>query len=176
MILMLEGRNITLRPLKMSDWEKTIQWRNDIGIKEMAMMHPFPITEMIEKEWYENILKSINDKTIYFAVAKKDDTPIGFIMLNKISYMHRNCALGIVIGEKEEQGKGFGKEAIELIRDYAFNTLNINKITVEVIGTNRNAISFYEKLGFIEEGRLRQHFFVEGKYHDVIILAKFREE
>ena len=68
---MLEGKKITLRPLKMADWEKTIQWRNNIKIKNMAMMHPFPITEIVEKDWYENILKSTSDKTVYFTITKK---------------------------------------------------------------------------------------------------------
>jgi UDP-4-amino-4,6-dideoxy-N-acetyl-beta-L-altrosamine N-acetyltransferase len=172
---MLKGRNITLRPLKMSDWEKTIQWRNDIEIKKMAMMHPFPITEMVEKEWYENILKSTSNRTVYFTIVKKNDIPIGFVTLNKISYTHKNCALGIVIGEKDDQGKGYGKEAMALIISYAFNTLNLNKITVEVVENNKTAIALYKKLGFTEEGRLKQQFYAEGKYLDVIILAKFRQ-
>lgn len=172
---MIEGKRITLRPLKMSDWEKTIQWRNDSVIKRMAMMHPFPITEMVEKQWYEGILKSTSDKMVYFAITKKDDTPVGFIMLNKISHTHRNCTLGIVIGEKEVQGKGFGKEAMELILNYAFNTLNINKVTVEVVEINKNALALYKKLGFIKEGRLRQQFYAEGKYLDVVIMTKFRD-
>lgn len=170
---MLEGKIIILRPLKMSDWEKTIQWRNNIEIKKKAMMHPFPITEMVEKAWYENILKSTTDKTIYFTITKKDDTPIGFIALNKINYTHKNCGLGIVIGETDEQGKGYGKDAMELIIDYAFNTLNMNKITIEVIEINTLAIDFYIKLGFFEEGRLKQHYFVDGRYCDVLLLSKF---
>jgi len=171
---MLEGKNIILRPLKMTDWEKTLKWRNDFVIKQQAMMHPFPITEMVEKAWYEDILKSTSDKTIYFTITKNDDTPIGFITLNKINYTHKNCRLGILIGEAGEQGKGYGKEAMELIINYAFKTLNLNKITLEVTEINKQAIKLYLNLGFVEEGRLKQHFFANGEYFDIIIMSNFR--
>jgi UDP-4-amino-4,6-dideoxy-N-acetyl-beta-L-altrosamine N-acetyltransferase len=170
---MLKGKNIILRPLKMSDWEKTIHWRNNITIKKMAMMHPFPITEMVEKEWYENIMKSKDDGTVYFTITKGNDEPIGFLTLNKINQIHRNCYLGIVIGEPEAQGKGFGSEATKIAMEYAFNTLNLNKITLEVVEHNESALKLYRKLGFVEEGRLKQHYYSDGKYFDVLILSVF---
>ena len=171
---MLEGKNITLRPLRMTDWKKTIQWRNNVTIKKMAMMHPFPITEMVEKKWYEDILKSTSDKTVYFTIIQKDDTPIGFVKLYNINYTHKNCALGIVIGESEEQSKGYGKEAMELIIEYAFNTLNLNKITVEVVENNYKALSLYERLGFIEEGRMKQQYYMGAEYLDILIMSIFK--
>jgi UDP-4-amino-4,6-dideoxy-N-acetyl-beta-L-altrosamine N-acetyltransferase len=171
---MLKGESIILRPLKMSDWEKTLLWRNNITIKQLAMLHPFPITEMVEKEWYENMLKSTSDKTIYFTISTKDDNPVGFITLNKINYTHKNCYIGIVIGDFEAQGKGYGKEAMEIAIKYAFDTLNINKITLEVVENNISALALYKKLGFIEEGRLKRHFYAEGEYLDVLIYSIFR--
>ena len=48
---MLNGNKIILRPMKSEDWEKTIQWRNDQNIKTLAMTHPFPVTEELEKKW-----------------------------------------------------------------------------------------------------------------------------
>lgn len=171
---MLKGKNIILRPLKITDWEKTLQWRNNMTIKKMAMIHPFPITEIVEKEWYKNILKSTSDKSIYFAITKEDDSAIGFINLNKINYIHKNCTLGIIIGEISEQNKGYGKEAIEIIIDYAFHSLNLNKITVEVVEHNNKALNLYKKIGFIEEGRLKDQYLSEGKYYDVSLMSIFQ--
>ena len=159
----------------MTDWGKTIQWRNDLNIKRMAMMHPFPITEMVEKTWYENILGSTDNKTVYFTITKKDDIPIGFITLKNINYTHKNCSLGIVIGDTGEQSKGYGKEAMELIILYAFNTLNLNKITVEVVESNNKALALYKRLGFTEEGRLKQHYYADGEYFSVIFLSIFKK-
>lgn len=173
---MLKGEKISLRPLMFSDWEKTIQWRNDIIIKRKAMMHPFPITEMVEKEWYENILKSKNQESVYFTVIDKLDEPIGFVVLNKINQINKNCTLTIVIGESASQGKGYGKETMKLIIGYAFNTLNLNKISVEVISINEPAMNLYKALGFVEEGILKKHFFSDGQYMDVLIMSLFRTE
>jgi UDP-4-amino-4,6-dideoxy-N-acetyl-beta-L-altrosamine N-acetyltransferase len=172
---MLKSNNITLRPLKFSDWEKTIKWRNDYEIKQLAMMHPYPITEFIEKEWYEELLKNKSNKVIYFAIADKDDSPLGYIFLNNINPVHRNCFLGIVIGDKKQRGKGYGTEAVELLAQYAFNTLNMHKITVEVININPHAIKVYEKLGFVNEGCMKQQFFSDGKYYDVLIMSLFKK-
>jgi UDP-4-amino-4,6-dideoxy-N-acetyl-beta-L-altrosamine N-acetyltransferase len=171
---MLKGEKIILRQLKLSDWESTIKWRNDATIKQMAMMHPFPITENVEKEWYENIINKKDDKTVYFTITLRNDDPIGFITLNRINHINRNCYLGIVIGDPGSQGKGYGFESMQVVMDYVFNTLNLNKITLEVIETNHNALKLYRKLGFIEEGRLRKHYFAEGKYFDIIILSVFK--
>lgn len=171
---MLIGKNVILRPLKITDWEKTLKWRNNFDIKRLAMMHPFPITEMVEKGWYEKILESTSDKTIYFAITRKDDKPIGFVSLNKINYLHKNCGLGIVIGEPEERGKGFGKETMEIIISYAFNTLNLNKITLEIVEYNKYALTLYKEMGFVEEGRLKQHYFADGDFCDVLLYSIFR--
>jgi len=171
---MLEGKEIILRPLKVTDWQKTIEWRNNFSIKKMALMHPFPITEIIEKKWYQTVLKSTDNKNIYFTIVKKNDIPVGFITLKNINYTHKNCSLGIVIGDTDDRGKGYGKEAMLLLITYAFNTLNLKKITVEVVESNKRAYALYKKLGFIEEGRLKQHYFIEGEYLDVHLMSIFR--
>lgn len=171
---MIKGNRIILRPLKLSDWEKTIEWRNDFEIKNLAMMHPYPITEFLEKKWYEELLKNKSNKVIYFAIADKDDSPLGYIFLNNISTVHRNCYLGIIIGDIIQRGKGYGAEAIRLILKYAFSTLNLNKISVEVVENNVNAIKIYKKIGFLEEANLKQQFFSNGIYNDVLIMSFFK--
>ena len=95
--------------------------------------------------------------------------------MNNINHIHGNCCVGIVIGEPEQQGKGFGNEAMKLIINYSFNTLNMNKISLEVVENNIAALNLYRKLGFIEEGRLKRHFYLDGKYFDVFVLSLFRK-
>jgi len=168
---MLKGEKIVLRPLKESDWSKTISWRNDLMIKKLAMMHPFPITEMVEKQWYEKMLASTDPGVVYFTITDNEDQPVGFISLTRISYTHRNCYLGIVIGEPEARGRGYGYEAVTLISEYAFNKLNLRKITVEVVEINKSALALYEKLGFIEEGRMKKQFYSDGAFLDVFIMS-----
>lgn len=173
---MITGEKVILRPLQYADWEQTIIWRNNQDIKNLAMMHPFPVTEFLEKDWFETLLKSKSDKLIYFAIEKKDEHKlIGYVFLNQISYVHQNCYLGIIIGDELAAGKGFGYEAMMLILNFAFKTLNLHKVILEVVSFNQPAISLYKKIGFQVEGTLKNQFFSDDQFHDVIIMSVFKK-
>ena len=171
---MLTGDKIKLRPLRFEDWKKTISWRTDTDLTQMVMSQPFPITDELEKEWFESELKNKSNKSVYFGIEELSTKElIGFIFLNNFNWINRTCQLGILIGAVREQGKGYGTETMNLIIKYAFNTLNLRKITLEVIDTNDKAQRLYEKLGFKIEGRLKNHYFSEKDYHDILIYSLF---
>ena len=71
---------------------------------------------------------------------------------------------------------GYGSEAIKLLLEFAFNQLNLNRIEIRVFSFNEQGIRCYKKCGFIEEGCLRQAVYIDGEYHDIIILSVLREE
>jgi len=83
---------------------------------------------------------------------------------------------GIFVGDKKEQGKGYGTEAMKLLLEYGFNTLNLNRLDLKVNDFNLRAIKCYQRLGFVEEGRMRQSCFRNGEYHDQIIMSILRSE
>lgn len=172
---MLIAEKIILRPMRRDDIKKTIEWRNDFDLRYLAMYHPFPVTEELEEEWIDGILKDKKNKTITFAIEEKDTNNfIGYIQLKEINWINRNCYFGIIIGDKDSQGKGYGKEALKLVIDYAFNILNLLKVTLEVIEINERAINLYKSFGFVIEGKLKNHFFWNNEYHDVLIMSIFK--
>ena len=171
---MLTGEKVILRPISFEDWEKTIHWRNDVLIKNSTMSHPFPITAEQEQEWYKRKLNSLDNSTIIFTIITvSNNKNIGFVHLNEINWVNRNCYFGIVIGDKDSWGKGYGKEAVRLILNYAFSSLNMNKVYCQVLA-NHPAINTYFDLGGKEEGKLRMHSFQKGNYEDVCILAWYQ--
>jgi RimJ/RimL family protein N-acetyltransferase len=171
---MLTGEKVILRPIKAEDWGKTFKWRNDLFIKVSTMAHPFPITEELEKKWYEEQLTSKTNTVIPFtAMLKNNSEPVGYFSLNNINYINRNAFFSAVIGEREMIGKGIGREAIDLLIKYGFNYLNLNKICCYVIA-DHPAVKTYKELGGKEEGLLKKHFFSESKYIDVLILSWFK--
>ena len=173
---MLKGQNVLLRPLKKEDWHKTIIWRNDPELTGLVMSHPFPITEEMEKEWYDNELTNKSNRAIYFAIEDaKSNNQIGITFLNNINWISGTVQFGLLIGENSARGKGFGRDVLELILGYAFHTLNLRKISLEVISINQVAIKLYEKIGFKVEGLLKSHCFFRDQYHDVLIMSKFNE-
>ena len=172
---MLIGEKIVLRPIRFDDWGKTIVWKNDLSIKSSTMSHPFPVTEELEKLWYEEQLQSKANTFIPFtAVLKSSDVVIGYFSLNNVNFISRNALFSAVIGEKSMVGKGIGREAVDLLINYGFNYLNLQKISCYVVASHP-AVRTYKELGGIEEGLLKSHFYSEGVYKDVLFLSWFKK-
>jgi UDP-4-amino-4,6-dideoxy-N-acetyl-beta-L-altrosamine N-acetyltransferase len=170
--MIIKGKNIILRPFKQEDAKKTLAWRCDPETRFLAMLHPYPVTEEMEQEWLQNILRNTSNKNVAFAIEiVADHKLIGYFQLRDIQWIHRRAWLGIIIGDKENRGKGLGEEAMNLGLDYAFNALNLQKICLEVLDVNKSAVKLYEKLGFEKEGLLKKHFYSNGKYSDVLIMS-----
>lgn len=172
--MILENKNIRLRPLKRKDLETTLTWRHDPELRMLAQFHSFPITYELEKEWIETRLTDRSDKNICFAIETTvDNNIIGYINFKNINWISRVAWLGILIGNKVNQGKGYGKEAMELGLNYSSKFLNLRKISLEVIANNTSAIKLYENLGFKKEGALKEHFFFGGDYYEVVLMSLF---
>ncbi len=173
---MLIGENIILRPLKITDMEKTLEWRNNIELIKLTQGIRFPKTRAMEEGWFKNALNDTSNRNIYFGIDEiKTEKFIGIIQLSNIDWISKICEFGIVIGDIENRGKGYAKESMTLLFKYAFNILNLRKITLRVIGSNNNAIKLYRLINFIEEGYLKDHVFFDGKYYDVLVLSLFKE-
>ena len=81
-----------------------------------------------------------------------------------------------MIGKKAYQGKGYGTEAINVLKRFVFQTLNLNRLELDVYEINARAYQCYVKCGFKEEGRMRQRLYRDGRYWDVIKMAILRED
>ncbi len=115
--------------------------------------------------------------TIFFTVCtNKPDEPIGCTSFVRIDWVGRMATFYIAIAEKENWSKGYGKEATKLMVDYAFNTLNFNRVQLHVSVENTRAINAYEKAGFIKEGTLRQAMFFDDHYIDFYLMAILKED
>ena len=93
----------------------------------------------------------------------------------EINHIHRRAEIQLIISPKF-QGKGFATKAVELGMDYAFKILNLHKLSLVVDCENQRAINVYRKLGFKEEGLLREEYFADGIYRDAYCMAVFQNE
>ena len=84
--------------------------------------------------------------------------------------------LPIIIGKKEYRGECLGEESLYLLVQFAFNVLNLRKITALVFSDNDKAIKMYDKWGFNEEWFLKEEIFKEGKFKDIVVMCLFRGE
>jgi RimJ/RimL family protein N-acetyltransferase len=131
----------------------------------------------MDKEWFDNALNDKSNKNIYFGVDEiLTNEFIGIVQLNNIDYVSGTALLGFVIGDTKFRGKGYGFEFSCLIVSYAFLTLNLRKIITYNLASNDSTLSMQKKLGFLQEGELKEHIYHDGKFYDVIILSLLRNK
>lgn len=170
------GKRIMLREYMHEDIRFIDRWVNNKEVTRMLDPNAFTFPRPLEKT-AELVAENIENGGPAFVIGNINNGEyIGQIDLHKVNYRHRSAELGIVIGEKKYQGMGYGSEAIELLLKFAFEEMNLNRIMLHVVSYNQKAIDCYKKLGFVEEGRLRQAHWGEGKYVDMLIFAILREE
>ena len=81
-----------------------------------------------------------------------------------------------MLGEKDYWAKGYGTDAIVTLLRFAFHEMNLNWVWLHVFEFNERAMVCYQKCGFKEEGRLRQHYYQEGRYWDSVVMGILRDE
>lgn len=167
---------VYLRALELSDVEKLVKWRNDLEITSSLGGNTFYVSKLRESEWVKNAILNDN-KNIRLAIClKENDEYIGNVNLNSINWINRSAEYSIMIGDKSQWSKGFGKEATLLILKYAFEELNLNRIYLTVRNDNEKALSLYKKTGFTKEGVLRKSIYKNNKFIDMIVMSILREE
>jgi RimJ/RimL family protein N-acetyltransferase len=172
----LVGSKVILRPLVEKDINKKyLNWINDPEVTRYMETGTFPTTLQDLREFYDKIKNSRSD--VIFAICdKRVKKHIGNIKLGNINWVHRYADLGIMIGDKNYWGKGYGQEACRLLLEYAFNRLNMNKVILGVFANHKSAIKAYRKAGFTIEGRIKYIFNVKGKFVDKILMGITQKE
>ena len=88
----------------------------------------------------------------------------------------RSAGVGIVVGEKDQWGKGYGGEAMELMVRVAFDGLNLHRVYLTVADFNERGIRSYRRVGFREEGRWREARFIDGRFCDTVQMSILEHE
>ena len=162
-----------LRPIVKQDLEILNNWRNDIEIFRYLGGGFNPISMDQQYDWMSNFIDNTGNNRRYM-IINEEQKPIGMIGLYNIQWSNRNAELGIYIGDKSSHGKGFGQRALAEIESFGFNYLNLLKIKVKTVESNRKAIAFFENQGYEQVGKLYNERFIDGNYHHVILFEKFR--
>jgi [ribosomal protein S5]-alanine N-acetyltransferase len=170
----LIGDLVYLRPLERADAPLVQPWINDPAVRYSIRMFR-PVNLQSEEEF---ISKANQDEhsLVLGIVAKEDDRLVGAAGLQAIDFRSRHASFGLAIGMPADWGKGYGTETTRLLVRHAFETLNLNRVWLQVYEDNVRGIRAYEKAGFRKEGVMRQEIFRAGRYWDTIIMAILRSE
>lgn len=172
---MLKGKLVNLRAIERKDLDEIMKWVNDREVTKYLAAFLYPVSQEEEEKFLERAM-SRNDTEKNLVMETKERVYIGQISLHKIDWKNSNAELGIVIGNKEYWGKGYGTEAIKILLHHAFNQMNLYKIYLQVFEFNQRGIRCYEKCGFKKEGKLRKNYFYKAKYYDVILMGILKDE
>lgn len=167
-ILNIVGERVALGPLCRELIPLYTRWRNDFEI-QLTFGNPLrPVTIEERARWFDD--QSTSDAHWFTIYERETLRPIGTTDLFEIEQRYRTCRFGILIGEADARGKGYGTEVTRLMLDYAFTALSMHNVMLTVIEYNPAGVRAYEKAGFREFGRRRQAEKFNGIFYDEIFM------
>ena len=104
-----------------------------------------------------------------------NETTIGEISLKSLRWYNHKAEISLFIAP-EQQGKGYGKQALKALLDYAFYKMNLHRLEAEIMEYNRASVALFESFGFVPEGRLREARFHKGQYTDILRYGLLQRE
>jgi len=173
---MLQGERVLLRAMTRDDLVKQWEFNNDLDVEFAGGGDP-PMPQSLERlqaDFDRESAKGGRDDATF--AIDVDGRFIGACGLRNFNHTARTCELGIAIGDKAYWGQGYGRESVRLLVQYAFRYRNFRKVWLWVHAANERAIRAYRAAGFVEEGRLRQHVWSNGRYDDVVYMGVLQEE
>jgi RimJ/RimL family protein N-acetyltransferase len=169
----LTGKRVILRPIREDDAEALLAGTSNLTTRRLTGTQAEFTLEQIQH--YIRNRANQDDRATFIITLPDDDTPRGEIVLMDIDD-NRSASLRIGLFRDEDFGKGYGTEALRLVLDYGFGTLNLHRIGLDVFDFNPRAIHVYEKLGFKREGVQRDALFYDGEFHDSIVMGILEDE
>jgi len=175
---LLHGERVWLTALEEGDVPTIARWYRDtlfLRLFDAVSSHPQSEAEILRRleKWRED------ENGFTFAVRPIDEGKealLGLVELDGILWPHRVCGISIAIGDRANWGQGYGYEAGGLALAFAFDELNLHRVTSTIFSYNERSIALFEKLGFRREGVFREFLQRDGRRHDVLLYGLLRPE
>lgn len=173
---MYYGEKVCLRAYKEEDIKTATALVNDAELKKFLVPRiPFPISPWEEDAWVKSQKGSSTGEYNFAIEDMKTKKYIGGCGIQEVNWLARVAVIGIMIGDKDYWGKGYGTDAMKVLIKFIFENMNINKIRLNTFSFNERAIKCYKKCGFEVEGVLKKEIFKDGKYYDEVVMALFNK-
>ena len=162
------GEKVVLRARALEDRRQMHRWMQDPELWRLTDADPWvpESAEAAEKRFAES---TPSDDFVVFAVDV-DDVFVGHVTIFKIDLHSRKAEIGIALGP-DNVGRGIGRDALRVAARYAFRERGLHRLGLQVLASNERAIRCYRAVGFVEEGRLRDHAWVDGEWVDELQMS-----
>jgi diamine N-acetyltransferase len=168
-IITITGERVALGPLHRGMIPAIARWLGDFRVQRTFGGVPRAVTIEQATTIYERWTTSQND--YWFAIYERESgRVIGHTDLFEVDQRARTCTFGILIGEEDARGRGYGSEVARLMLDYAFTALGLHSVMLMVDSYNLAGQAAYRKAGFVEFGRRRQASLLNGQLLDLVYM------
>lgn len=173
---LLRGEKVRLTAVSSNDMPTITRWWSDPDFLRLYNTDPaIPRNEDQLSRRFD--LSQTSPDVFLFAIRLLDDDElIGLLEFDGIAWSHRTTFVSIGVGELRHRGRGYGREAMAIGLNFAFNELNLHRVCLTVFSYNNSAIALYEALGFVREGVYREHVDRDGQRYDMYLYGLLRPE
>ncbi len=166
----LKNEHVLLRALEPADIDLLYQWENDTENWVVSNTQT-PFSRFVLEQYITSAHEDIyTAKQLRLIVCKTDSSPIGSIDLFDFDPNNLRAGLGILIGDKSERKKGYASEALKLLVDYCFTSLNLHQLYCNITTDNEASILLFQKHGFQITGIKKQWIREGKKFKDELLL------
>lgn len=172
----ISGERVYLREVRLEDVNREYyRWMNDPEVTRYLESRFYPNSMVALQDYVKNIDKDRNN--IFWAICLKEhDRHIGNIKLGPINWIHRFADVGLLIGAKDCWRQGYASEVIGCLVYYAFDVLNLHKLTAGCYAAHQASLKAFLKNGFQIEGTRRKQYICNGIYADAVMLGLINSE
>ena len=169
----IKGKNVVLRRQREEDAKFFAYWFSQPQVMFQCGITD-PSNEEIEKESIAQ--KNESKDSVWFTITDREGNIIGETGLLRMWPAWHCTDLSIIIPDPKMQNKGYGTEVINMMLDMAFYKFEMNRVAIGVVGLNTNALKFYNKIGFKQEGIQEQGYYYNNEYSDFVMMRILKEE
>ncbi len=175
-MLSLKGKKIYLRALEPEDLDFVHEVENTEDFWEISATQT-PYSRYMIKKYLENAHRDIYEvKQLRLVICDYEDNPVGLIDVFDLEPKHRRAAVGILISDPAERGKGYGAESLDLICKYCFAHLALHQLYANITEGNITSVKLFENLNFKRVGIKKDWNFSNGTYKDEILYQRINNE
>jgi RimJ/RimL family protein N-acetyltransferase len=169
-----DGREVSLRTVKWEDLDDLLELINLLVEEKADIIRSEKVSRDEEIDWLSGVLRRQEKDDVVYIIAEASGKVVASSEIaRRTGYEEHVGALGIVI-KKSFRDQGIGTEIMRSLIEQG-QAWGLKVLTLSVFASNERAYHVYEKVGFIETGRIPKKFFRDGKYIDEIIMAKLLE-
>lgn len=158
-----------LRPMQANDLGMVLKWRNHPDVRRyMYTQHEIGPEE--HRQWFERASQDTTKHLLIFEVA---NTPIGFVNVTQ----HQQGLIadwGFYLAPDAPRGSGY--QLGQAVLHFVFSELGLHKLCGQVLASNERSLRFHQRLGFHQEGVLRDHHFDDKQFHAVVCFGLLHYE